>query len=89
MTNRIKFLRLVQVISRKEWIAMRTSDTNKLIGTIINVKYGQVMTEVIMDIGDQAVTATITAGAASDMKLHEGDQVFAVFNPSNVALIKG
>ncbi len=68
---------------------MRISDANKLVGTIIKVKPGQDMTEVILDIGDQAVTATITSGAAHDMKLKEGEQIFAVFNSSNVSLIKG
>ncbi len=68
---------------------MRISDANKLVGTIIKVKSGQDMTEVILDIGDQAVTATITSGAANDMKLKEGDQIFAVFNSSDVSLIKG
>ncbi len=68
---------------------MRISDANKLVGTIIKVKSGQDMTEVILDIGDQAVTATITSGAAHDMRLEEGDQIFAVFNSSNVSLIKG
>ncbi|KUG03487.1 molybdate-binding domain of mode [hydrocarbon metagenome] len=68
---------------------MRISDANKLAGTIMKVKPGQDMTEVILDIGDQAITATITSGAANDMKLSEGDQIFAVFNSSDVSLIKG
>ncbi len=68
---------------------MRISAGNKLVGSIMEVKPGQDMTEVILDIGDQAVTATITSGAASDMNLKQGDQVFAVFNSTSVALIKG
>ncbi len=68
---------------------MRISDANKIVGKIIKVQQGQEMTEVILDIGDQAITATITSGAANDMNLNEGDQVFAVFNSSQVSLIKG
>lgn len=68
---------------------MRISDANKIVGKIIKVQPGQEMTEVILDIGDQAITATITSGAANDMNLNEGDQVFAVFNSSQVSLIKG
>ena len=67
---------------------MRISDSNKLVGKIINVKPGKEMTEIIVDIGDQAVTATITAGAAHDMDLHKGDEVFAMFNAADVTLIK-
>jgi len=67
---------------------MRISDPNKLVGKIITIKSGQDMTEIIVDVGDQAVTATITAGAAHDMNLHEGDEVFALFNSTSVTLIK-
>jgi len=67
---------------------MRISDPNKLVGKIMNIKIGQDMTEIMVDVGDQAVTATITAGAAHDMNLHEGDEVFAMFNSTSVTLIK-
>lgn len=68
---------------------MRISDSNKLVGSIMEVKSGRDMTEVILDIGDQAITATITSSAAQDMELKKGDQVFAVFNSTNVSVIKG
>jgi molybdopterin-binding protein len=67
---------------------MRISDPNKLIGKIMKIKPGQEMTEIIVDVGDQPVTATITTGAAHDMNLHEGDEVFAMFNSTSVTLIK-
>ena len=67
---------------------MRISDSNKLVASIMEVKSGQDMTEVIMDI-DQAVTATISSSAAKDMELKKGDKVFAVFNSTDVSLIKG
>ncbi len=67
---------------------MRISDPNKLAGKIMRINAGQEMTEVIVDIGDMPVTATITAGAAHDMNLSEGDEVFAMFNSTSVTLIK-
>lgn len=67
---------------------MRISDPNKLIGKIMKVNPGQDMAEIIVDVGDQAVTATITAGAYDAMHLHEGDEVFAIFNSTAVSLIK-
>ena len=67
---------------------MRISDPNKLVGKIIKIKTGEDMTEIIVDVGDQAVTATITSGAAGDMNLNEGDDIFAVFNSTSVSLIK-
>ncbi|HPF21072.1 MAG TPA: TOBE domain-containing protein [Syntrophomonas sp.] len=67
---------------------MRISAPNKLFGKIMKVHTGQDMAEIIVDVGDQAVTATITASAYSDMDLQEGDAVFAVFNSTVVSLIK-
>ncbi len=61
---------------------MRISDANKLVGTIIKVKTWAGYDRSHSDIGVQAVTATITSGAAHDMKLKEGEQIFAVFNSS-------
>jgi molybdopterin-binding protein len=46
------------------------------------------MTEVIVDVGDRPVYATITTGAAQAMDLHPGDEVFAMFNSTDVSLIK-
>lgn len=67
---------------------MRISDPNKLVGQVMDIKEGQDMSEVIMDIGDFAVTATITAGAAKDLALSKGDEVFAMFNSTDVTIIK-
>lgn len=67
---------------------MKISDPNKLVGKIMKVKQGQDMAEIIVDVGDQAVTATITKGAFEDMKLKEGDEVFAMFNSTSVTLLR-
>ncbi|MGR6836866.1 TOBE domain-containing protein [Syntrophomonas erecta] len=67
---------------------MRISQPNKLIGKIMEIKPGQDMTEVIVDVGDRPVYATITSGAAQAMNLHPGDEVFAMFNSTDVTLIR-
>lgn len=67
---------------------MRISDPNKLIGKVMEVKLGSDSAEIIVDIGDQAVTATITAGAADALNLHKGDEIFALFKSTDVTLIK-
>jgi molybdopterin-binding protein len=67
---------------------LRISDPNKLVASVMEVKSGPVLSEVIMDIGDQAVTATISTGALEDMKLKKGDQVFAMFNSTMITIIK-
>lgn len=67
---------------------MRISEANKLVGKIMEIHSGKDMVEVIVDIGDFAVTATISQGAAHDMNLHKGDEVFTMFNSTDVTLIK-
>lgn len=68
---------------------MRLSDPNKLIGKVLEVKTGSEMCEVIVDIGDFAVTATITPGALAALDLKKDDEVFTMFSSTDVTLIKG
>lgn len=68
---------------------MRLSDPNKLIGKVLELKKGAEICEVIVDIGDFSVTATITPGAFDALNLKEGDEVFTMFNSTDVTLIKG
>ncbi|MGI6453649.1 MAG: TOBE domain-containing protein [Syntrophomonadaceae bacterium] len=67
---------------------MRISDPNKLVGKIMKIKPGHDITEVIIDIGDRPVTATVTNAAAEAMNLAEGNEVFALFNSTDVTIIK-
>ncbi|HRX21273.1 MAG TPA: TOBE domain-containing protein [Syntrophomonadaceae bacterium] len=67
---------------------MRISDPNKLVGKVMEIKTGSELTEVIIDIGDRPVTATITAGAAEALDLHKDDEVFTVFKSTDVTIIK-
>ena len=68
---------------------MRISDPNKLVGRVMEIKSGRDMVEVIIDIGDRPVMATITAGAANALDLQKGDEVFTIFNSTDVSIIKG
>jgi len=47
-----------------------------------------VIVEVTVDIGDRPIIATITAGATQAMSLNTGDEVFTMFNSTDVSLIK-
>jgi len=55
----------------------------------MEIKSGRDMVEVIIDIGDRPVMATITAGAANALDLQKGDEVFTIFNSTDVSIIKG
>lgn len=55
---------------------------------IKKVKGGTVMTEVVMQVGDQELVAAITSGSAKRMKLKAGDQVFAIIKATEVMIAK-
>jgi molybdopterin-binding protein len=67
---------------------LRISDPNKLVARVMEIKTGPVMSEVIMDVGDQAFTATIGTAALNDLNLKKDDQVFAMVNSTMVTIIK-
>ncbi len=67
---------------------MQMSARNQLAGRIKKVKVGNVMTEVVVQVGDQEVVAAITSGSARRMKLKVGDRVFAVIKATEVMIAK-
>jgi molybdopterin-binding protein len=67
----------------QEGVAL-TSARNKLPGTIIAIKRGDVMCQVDMQVGDNHVVAVITTEAADEMGLKLGMQVVATFKSTSV-----
>ncbi len=67
---------------------MEVSARNVLAGRIKKVKVGNVMTEVVVQAGDQELVAAITSGSAKRMKLKVGDQVFAMIKATEVMIAK-
>jgi molybdopterin-binding protein len=67
---------------------MQMSARNQLAGRIKKVKVGSVMTEVVIQVGDQELVAAITSGSAKRMKLRAGDQVFAIIKATEVMVAK-
>ena len=67
---------------------MQMSARNQLAGRIKKVKVGNVMTEVIVQVGRQELVAAITSGSAKRMKLKIGDQVFAIIKATEVMIAK-
>ena len=64
------------------------SARNQLAGTVKKVKVGNVMTEVVVQVGDQEVVAAITSGSAKRMKLKAGDRVLAIIKATEVMIAK-
>jgi molybdopterin-binding protein len=65
--------------------SMKLSARNSLKGTIVEVKKGQTTAHVRIDIGGgTVVTASITNEAVDELKLHKGQQAYAVIKASDV-----
>jgi len=66
----------------------RLSARNQLVGKVVEVRRGEVSTEVGIDIGGQVVTAVITSESAHTLELHVGDVAAAVFKAHDVMVQK-
>lgn len=66
----------------------RLSARNQLIGKVIEVRRGEVSTEIGIDIGGQVVTAVITTASAEALGLKPGDVAAAVFKAHDVIVQK-
>jgi molybdopterin-binding protein len=64
------------------------SARNQLPATIKSVKLGSIMAEVVMNVGDFELVATITRGSADRLDLKVGDSVKAVIKASEVLIDK-
>ena len=66
----------------------RLSARNQLIGKVVEVRRGEVSTEICIDIGGQVVSAVITTASAERMDLAMGDVAAAVFKAHDVIVQK-
>jgi molybdopterin-binding protein len=67
---------------------MPISVRNKLAGTVKEVKLGQVMAEIILQVGDNQVISAITRDAAEDLALKAGDKVTVLVKSTSVMIQK-
>ena len=67
---------------------MELSARNQIRGTVTSIKHGAVMTEVVVDIESQEITATITNGSVERLNLAVGDRVTAIIKASDVIIGK-
>jgi len=67
---------------------MEVSARNKLAGTVKEVKLGQVMAEVTLQVGDSEVTAIITRASAERLGLKVGDKAFALIKATEIMVAK-
>ena len=64
------------------------SARNQFKGKIKSVKLGNVMAEVVVDVGGLEIVSAITKGSAESLGLKEGDAVTAVIKSTEVMIDK-
>jgi molybdopterin-binding protein len=67
---------------------MRLSARNRLVGKITEIKMGDVMAHIIMQVGHNEIDSVITRQSAEEMHLKVGDTVAAVIKSTEVMLEK-
>ncbi len=67
---------------------MKLSARNQLRGTVKSVRLGTIMSEVVVQVGDQEVVAAITRGSAEALGLASGDGVTVVIKSTAVMIAK-
>ncbi len=66
----------------------KISGRNQLIGRVLAVKYGDLLAQVTLSIGEQHITAIITADAAKEMRLKPGERAAALIKSTEVMILR-
>jgi molybdopterin-binding protein len=65
---------------------MKLSARNQLPGTVSEIRRGEAIANVVLDVGGQRVVASITVEAVDDLGLTEGSRVTAIVKASDVMI---
>jgi molybdopterin-binding protein len=65
---------------------MKLSARNKLAGTVSDIRRGEAIANVAIDVSGQRLVASITVEAVEELGLTEGSKVTAVIKASDVIL---
>lgn len=64
----------------------RVSGRNQLSGKIVSVRVQGLLAQIVLAIGDQQITAIITADAAREMNLRKGDSAAALVKATEIMI---
>jgi molybdate transport system regulatory protein len=67
---------------------VQLSGRNQLPGEIIEIKRGDVVCEVVLQVGEHQVSGVITSTSVDNMNLKVGDLVTALIKATEVSFIK-
>ncbi len=66
----------------------KLSGRNQLVGRVVAIKYGDLLAQVTISIGEQHITAIITADAAKEMRLKVGERAAALIKSTEVMILR-
>src|ERR1700730_2500646 len=66
----------------------KISGRNQLIGRVLEVNYSGLLAQVRLGIGEQQITAIITAEAAKEMRLKSGERAAALIKSTEVMILR-
>ena len=66
----------------------KISGRNQLIGRVLSLKYSGLLAQVTLAIGEQHITAIITADAAREMRLKPGERAAALIKSTEVMILR-
>lgn len=64
------------------------SGRNQLIGRVVDIRIDGLMAKVVISLGEQRVTAVITADAVKDLELKRGDVAIALIKSTEVMIAR-
>ncbi|HEY2441154.1 MAG TPA: TOBE domain-containing protein [Solirubrobacteraceae bacterium] len=68
---------------------MKLSARNQLPGTVTEIRRGEAIANVVLDVGGQRLVASITVEAVDELGLAEGSAVTAIVKASDVMIATG
>jgi molybdate transport system regulatory protein len=68
---------------------MKLSARNQLAGTVSEIRRGEAIANVVLDVAGQRLVASITVEAVDDLGLAEGTEVTVIVKASDVILATG
>jgi len=67
---------------------MQAGVRNNLTGTIVEIKQGDIMSEIITRMGDKEITSVMTTDSLREVGFQVGDTATALIKAINVVLVK-
>jgi molybdopterin-binding protein len=86
--DRLLFRTTAKTAPERSLVMRRLSGRNQLVGRIESVQISGLMAEVIVSIGEQQITAIITARSAREMNLKPGQTAAALVKATEVMILR-